>query len=68
MTKNNILKYQKSLAKGMTAQVIVTNNSPISIDRFRPIFGNNEANKNDAIAIGKSLNPSKTLAADFAMS
>jgi len=52
----------------MTEQLTVTKAKPISIERFKPIFGNSEANRKEAKAIGKSLKPSRTLAADFVIS
>lgn len=59
---NKSLKNQKSLVKGITKHIQLTNNKAISIDFLIPIFGKNEARMNEQIAIGKSLNPSKTLA------
>ena len=67
-TANNILKYQKASVKGMMKQKILTNPKAISIEFLMPILGKNEATKKEQIAIGKSLNPSKTLAWDFEIS
>ena len=66
--KNNNLKYQKSSAKGMRKQPAATIASAASMEFFKPNFGRKEASKNEAMAIGKSLNPSRTLAADFVTS
>ena len=67
-TQNNSLKYQNALENGMMKHMTVTNANAIIIALFRPIFGRNDASKNEQIAMGKSLKPSKTLALDLEMS
>ena len=66
-TQNNNLKNQKALEKGIIKHMAVTNANAIIIDLFRPIFGRNDASKNEQIAMGKSLKPSNTLALDLEM-
>jgi hypothetical protein len=62
MTKNRILKYQNPFVKGVIKQKIETKAKPNNIDFFNPILGKKEAKIKEAMAIGISLNPSKTLA------
>ena len=62
---NNNLKTQKVLVNGITKHIQLTRNKAINIDFLIPILGRNEARMNEQIAMGRSLNPSKTLAEDF---
>lgn len=62
---NSILKNQKAFAKGITKHMQLTKSNAINIDFLIPIFGKNEARINEHMAIGRSLNPSSTLAEDF---
>lgn len=64
IVKSN-LKNQKELEKGIKKHIQLTKNKPINIEFLIPILGRNEAKINEQIAIGRSLNPSKTLAEDF---
>lgn len=64
-TQNKILKNQKALANGITKHITLTENSAIIIDFLMPILGKKEARRKEQIAIGRSLKPSKILAADF---
>ena len=61
-TRNNTLKNQKAFAKGITKHMQPTNNKAANIDFLMPNLGKNEAMRKETIAMGKSLNPSKTLA------
>ena len=60
--KNNNLKNQNALAKGITKHIQPTKTNAISIDFLIPILGKKDAIRKETIAIGKSLKPSKTLA------
>jgi hypothetical protein len=62
---NNNLKTQKVLVNGITKHIQLTRNKAINMDFLIPILGRNEARMNEHIAMGRSLNPSKTLAEDF---
>lgn len=66
--KNKTLKYQNAPIKGRIKVDTVTMPKPINMDRFKPIRGRNEANKNEAIAIGISLKPSRILASALEIS
>ena len=62
---NNNLKNQKSSVNGITKHIPLTRNNAISIEFLIPILGRNDARMKEQIAIGRSLNPSNTLADDF---
>lgn len=62
---NNNLKNQKPFEKGITKHIQLTRKSAISIEFLIPIFGKNDARMNEHMAMGRSLNPSRTLAEDF---
>ena len=62
---NNSLKTQKVLVNGIIKHIQLTRNKAINMDFLIPILGRNEARMNEHIAMGRSLNPSKTLAEDF---
>lgn len=62
---NNNLKIQKSLENGITKHIILTKSNAVSIEFLIPILGRNEARMKEQIAMGRSLNPSNTLADDF---
>lgn len=62
---NNSLKNQKSLANGITKHIQLTSSKAISMEFLMPILGRNEARMKEHMAIGRSLNPSNTLAEDF---
>lgn len=63
--ENNNLKNQKSFEKGITKHIQLTRKSAINMEFLIPIFGKKEARMNEQIAMGRSLNPSRTLAEDF---
>lgn len=66
---NNNLKCQKSSAIiGIAKHIKPTANNPKIIPRLIPNLGKNEATKNEAMAMGKSLNPSKTETSAFEIS